>query len=91
MCHNTGISKETLNSILFPSENETNKAFNAIFVEKLIKIICNSCQSDSKIRICTLELGLKLLMSVAVVNNATVLSDAHLAAIVGKYYFFKKC
>lgn len=84
ICQNSGVSREMLSELFFPSENnDVDKSVNATFIERIIKIISSSCQADSKIRICTLELGLKLLIQVAVVNNTTVLSDAHLAAIVG--------
>ncbi|KAK6643395.1 hypothetical protein RUM43_004900 [Polyplax serrata] len=85
MCHNSGVSRETLCKILLPAENNeaTHKSLHATFIERLIRIINSSCQADSKIRICTLELCLKLLMQMAVANNRTILSDAQLAAIVG--------
>ena len=89
MCNNSGVSKETLKKVFFLSENnDNNNWIRTTFIEKLIKIITSSCQSDSKIRICTLELCLKLLLQLSIVSNSTVLSDAHLAAIFGKYPFF---
>lgn len=82
--HNEGVSKELLDVVLFPSENnESKKCYNVTFVEKLIRIIGQSCQPDSKIRVVTLELGLKLLTQLAVLNDQSVLSDSHLAAIAG--------
>lgn len=70
--------------VLFPSErNESKKCYNVTFVEKLIRIIGQSCQPDSKIRLVTLELGLKLLTQLAIINDNSVLSDSHLAAIAG--------
>lgn len=82
--HNDGVNKEILDVVLFPSErNESKKCYNVTFVEKLIRIIGQSCQPDSKIRLVTLELGLKLLNQLAIINGNSILSDSHLAAIAG--------
>lgn len=84
--HNDGVSKELLGNVLFPSEkSESKKCYNVTFVEKLIRIIGQSCQPDSKVRLVTLELGLKLLAQLTIVNETSVLSDSHLAAIAGNF------
>ncbi|KAL0278779.1 UNVERIFIED_CONTAM: hypothetical protein PYX00_000494 [Menopon gallinae] len=82
--HNDGINKEMLDSILFPTERkEVNNCYSSNVVEKIVRIIIQSCQPDSKIRLVTLELGLKLLTQLIFVNDSHTLSDSQLAAIAG--------
>nr|CAD7397490.1 unnamed protein product [Timema cristinae] len=62
---------------------ETKHWYNVLLVEKLIKIISYSCQSNSRIRLVTLELSIRLLTQLVMKNSQSFLHDCHLAAIEG--------
>lgn len=82
--HNDGINKEMLDSVLYPPKRkESDNCYNSSVVEKIVRIIIQSCQPDSKIRLVTLELGLKLLTQLVFINDSHTLSDSQLAAIAG--------
>ncbi|CAG2068988.1 unnamed protein product, partial [Timema podura] len=84
ICRFPGVNEELLDTVLFPSERqETKHWYNILLVEKLIKIISYSCQSNSRIRLVTLELSIRLLTQLVMKNSQSFLHDCHLAAIEG--------
>ena len=48
---------------------------------KLIGIISKSVESDFKVRLSTLDLTIKLIKTIAIVNNKSFITDFHLACI----------
>ncbi|XP_049951691.1 protein CLEC16A homolog isoform X1 [Schistocerca serialis cubense] len=82
--HNQGVNEELIDTVLLPSEKpETRHWYNVLLVEKLIKIISQACQSNSRIRLVTLELSIRLLIQLVMKNGQSFLRDGHLAAIEG--------
>ncbi|XP_063234490.1 protein CLEC16A homolog isoform X2 [Bacillus rossius redtenbacheri] len=82
--NNKGVNEELLDLVLLPSEKpDTMHWYNVLLVEKLIKIILSSCQPNSRIRLVTLELAIRLLTQLVMKNGRSFLHDCHLAAIEG--------
>nr|CAD7601801.1 unnamed protein product [Timema genevievae] len=83
--HNKGTHLKKINTcaLFRHKRQETKHWYNILLVEKLIKIISYSCQSNSRIRLVTLELSIRLLTQLVMKNSQSFLHDCHLAAIEG--------
>ncbi|XP_067005962.2 protein CLEC16A homolog isoform X2 [Anabrus simplex] len=82
--HNQGVNEELMDTVLFPSEKpDTKQWYNVLLVEKLIKIITQSCQPNSRVRLVTLDLSIRLLIQLVMKDGQSCLHDCHLAAIEG--------
>lgn len=77
---NTSIDTNTLDCLL---KHKNNNYYHDKLVEKLINIISSSCSNNSKIRLVTLEMSLKLLIKIIICDNKSLLCDEHYAAIEG--------
>ncbi|XP_044016067.1 protein CLEC16A homolog isoform X2 [Aphidius gifuensis] len=78
---NTSIDTNTLDCLL--KHNNNDNYYHDKLVEKLINIISSSCSNNSKIRLVTLEMSLKLLIKIIICDNKSILCDEHYAAIEG--------
>ncbi|GAB6025945.1 hypothetical protein CHUAL_011914 [Chamberlinius hualienensis] len=82
--HNEGVNQDLLDTVFIPTErSETKHWYNINLVERLIKIICLSCQHNSKVRIATLEMTIAVLKQMVFRNDGSFLQDRHLASIAG--------
>ncbi|XP_077260049.1 C-type lectin domain containing ema isoform X1 [Temnothorax americanus] len=83
LANNQGISRKILNIILSPFHNDmsTKNSYNELLMERLIHIITLSCQTNSKVRLITLELTIKLLTQLTVSEGQCLLRESHLAVI----------
>ncbi|XP_076312191.1 C-type lectin domain containing ema isoform X3 [Tachypleus tridentatus] len=80
--HNAGINQDLLDTVLMPTDkSETKQLYNINLVERLIKIIIQSCQYNSRIRLATLEMSILLLKQLVLKDGNSFLQDRHLAAI----------
>ncbi|KAL1130694.1 hypothetical protein AAG570_011935 [Ranatra chinensis] len=81
--HNAGISPDLLDGLLIPSSNPEQKPrYTSWLVQKLINIITLSCQLGCKVRLVTLELTISLLLRLTLKDRVSLLTDAHLAAVL---------
>ncbi|XP_032664885.1 protein CLEC16A isoform X3 [Odontomachus brunneus] len=82
LANNQGISRKILDVILSPFDGASVKnSYNELLMDRLIHIITLSCQTNSKVRLVTLELTIKLLTQLMMSEGQCVLRDSHLAAI----------
>ncbi|XP_078034277.1 C-type lectin domain containing ema isoform X4 [Augochlora pura] len=81
LANNQGIDRKTLDPILSSSQGSTTSFYNEILIDRLIHIITLSCQTNSKVRLVTLELAIKLLIQLIMSNGQKVLKGSHLTAI----------
>uniref|UniRef100_A0A8D8M0U4 Protein CLEC16A n=1 Tax=Cacopsylla melanoneura TaxID=428564 RepID=A0A8D8M0U4_9HEMI len=90
---NKGVGSELTQSILSPAVSinpdkshavnpNTPSGYNSLLVDKLINIITLSCQPGCRVRLVTLEVTILLLKKLVLRDQQSILSDAHLAAIV---------
>ncbi|CAH1391153.1 unnamed protein product [Nezara viridula] len=79
---NSGIDPELLAGFLIPCVASKAPKYNNWFVQKLINIISDSCQTVSKVRLVTLELAICLLLRLVVHDNKSILSDSHFAILM---------
>nr|XP_024215509.1 protein CLEC16A homolog isoform X3 [Halyomorpha halys] len=79
---NSGIDPELIAGFLIPCLASEAPKYNNWFVQKLINIIADSCQTVSKVRLVTLELAICLLLRLVVHDNKSILSDAHFASLM---------
>ncbi|EFN81295.1 Protein CLEC16A [Harpegnathos saltator] len=82
LANNQGISRQILDVILSPFDSASMKnSYNELLMDRLIHIITLSCQTNSKVRLVTLELTIKLLTQLMVSEGQCLLRDSHVAAI----------
>ncbi|KAL6441795.1 hypothetical protein ACFW04_002319 [Cataglyphis niger] len=83
LANNRGISRKTLDIILSPFHNNTaiKNSYNELLMDRLIHIITLSCQTNTRVRLVTLELTIKLLTQLTVFEGQCLLQESHLAAI----------
>lgn len=82
---NKGVGSELTQSVLAPAASSSSSdtpSYNAGLVDKLIEIITLSCQPGCRVRLVTLEVTILLLKKLVLRDQQSILSDAHLAAIV---------
>lgn len=61
--------------------NEMVSIYNEVLMSKLIGIVSKSVEPEFKVRLATLELAIKLIKSLVIVNKRSYISDFHLACI----------
>ncbi|XP_025991372.1 protein CLEC16A homolog isoform X1 [Solenopsis invicta] len=83
LANNQGISRKILDIILSPFHNNTSikNSYNELLMDRLIHIITLSCQTNSKVRLITLELTVKLLIQLTVSEGQCLLRESHLTVI----------
>nr|XP_012152661.1 PREDICTED: protein CLEC16A isoform X3 [Megachile rotundata] len=81
LVNNQGIDRKTLEPILCHSRNSARNLYNETLIDRLIHIITLSCQTNSKVRLVTLELTIKLLIQLVMSEGQNALRDSHLTAI----------
>ncbi|KAL1453191.1 hypothetical protein WDU94_007356 [Cyamophila willieti] len=90
---NKGVGSELTQSILSPAASvnpdkpqsvnpDIPSGYNSLLVDKLISIVTFSCQPGCRVRLITLEVTILLLKKLVLRDQQSILSDAHLAAIV---------
>ncbi|XP_077979677.1 protein CLEC16A-like isoform X2 [Glandiceps talaboti] len=82
MGNNTGVNPSLLDTISLPSKREDKSEYSVPLVERLITIMSQSCQFDSRVRPATLQMAIVLLKQL-VYKDKCYLQDMHLACIEG--------
>lgn len=59
------------------SSKDVRYTYNIFLVDKLLYIVLLSCQPSSRVRLVTLELGLKLLVQLVMADGKSVLLESH--------------
>ncbi|XP_041432917.1 protein CLEC16A isoform X4 [Xenopus laevis] len=84
MTHNTGINPSKLERIqLFVQPTQENRTYNHVLAERLIRIMSQAAQTDSKVRLSTLELTCVLLKHLVLHDSGCIIKDVHLACLEG--------
>ncbi|XP_048507003.1 protein CLEC16A homolog isoform X2 [Athalia rosae] len=82
LANNEGVKPEVLDLVLSPSYKALTKNwYNQTLVDRLIQIVTLSCQTNTKVRLVTLDLAIKLLIQLVMSGSQSLLQDRHLAAI----------
>ncbi|KAM5151576.1 protein CLEC16A isoform 2-T2 [Mantella aurantiaca] len=84
MSCNNGINPSKLERIqlcLQPANED--RTYNHVLVERLIRIMSNAANSDSKVRLATLDLACILLKQLVLLEGACIIKDIHLACLEG--------
>ena len=84
LMNNPGLPSKYLDLVkvkLSKSSNEVLNSYDDKLMGKLIGIVSKSVEADFRVRLTTLELTIKLIKSMSVVNNKSFISDFHLACI----------
>ncbi|XP_014244787.1 protein CLEC16A homolog isoform X2 [Cimex lectularius] len=79
---NSGIENVLLDGLLLPVSVPDKQKYNMSLVQNLIDIISLSSQAGSKVRLVTLELAILLLLRLVMKDKVSLLTDAHLAAVI---------
>ncbi|KAE8579817.1 hypothetical protein XENTR_v10024195 [Xenopus tropicalis] len=84
MTHNTGINPSKLERIqLSLQPSQENRTYNHVLAERLIRIMSQAAQTDSKVRLATLELTCILLKHLVLNDSGCIIKDVHLACLEG--------
>ncbi|ESO85022.1 hypothetical protein LOTGIDRAFT_196246, partial [Lottia gigantea] len=78
---NEGLSQNVLDQVLMPTDKSRKHHYNVILVERLLRIITIAAQSNSKVRLATLEMTIKLLKQLTFKEDTSYLQDRHLASV----------
>ncbi|XP_060588288.1 protein CLEC16A-like isoform X2 [Ruditapes philippinarum] len=82
MGHNEGIHTGLMDSVFMPTDrSEVKDNYNVLLVERLIRIMTLASQPNSKVRLSTLELSIRLLKLLVYTPGKSYLQDRHLACI----------
>lgn len=83
LINNPGLPTKYLDlvKVKLNKNNEVLNTYDEKLMTKLIGIISKSVESDFKVRLTTLELTIKLIKKLAIVNEKCFISDFHLACI----------
>ncbi|XP_073447287.1 protein CLEC16A isoform X4 [Aquarana catesbeiana] len=84
MSHNIGINPSKLEKIqlcLQPAKED--HTYNQVLVERLIRILSNAANPDSKVRLATLELACILLKRLVLFEGDRIIKNIHLACLEG--------
>jgi hypothetical protein len=68
-------------SVKLDKQNQLISNYNETLMLKLIGIISKSVEPEFKVRIATLDLAIKLIKSISMMNGKSYISDFHLACI----------
>ncbi|KAM9305540.1 protein CLEC16A [Gastrophryne carolinensis] len=84
LSRNNGIEPSKLEKIqLSPPPAKEHCTYNHVLVERLIRIISNAANPDSKVRLATLELAYILLKQLVLFEGHCIIKDVHLACLEG--------
>ncbi|XP_053326736.1 protein CLEC16A [Spea bombifrons] len=84
MSHNTGIDPAKLEKTqLTLKPSKENRAYNHVLAERLIRIMSQAAQLDSKVRLATLELACILLKQLVLSDSGCIIKEVHLACLEG--------
>lgn len=86
-CFLPGVLPELLDLVLKPristksTQREPKYSYNTFLVEKILHIVILSCQPTCRVRLVTLELALKLLVQLVIIDGSNVMNEPHKTSI----------
>ncbi|XP_049817773.1 protein CLEC16A homolog isoform X2 [Aethina tumida] len=88
MANNKGVASSVIEQVVKPKKSFISKttsatskdvrySYNSHLVDKLLNIITLTCQPSCRVRLVTLELGLKLFLDIVMCDGKNILLDGH--------------
>nr|XP_046271151.1 protein CLEC16A isoform X5 [Scatophagus argus] len=81
--HSKGINRDLLERLQLPVPDQERSSYSLVLVERLIRVMSQAAQPDSKVRLATLELSCLLLKQSVLSGNHCIIKDVHLACLEG--------
>uniref|UniRef100_A0A665WCQ6 Uncharacterized protein n=1 Tax=Echeneis naucrates TaxID=173247 RepID=A0A665WCQ6_ECHNA len=76
-------SKDLLERLQLPVPDQERSSYSLVLVERLIRVMSQAAQPDSRVRLATLELSCLLLKQSVLSGNHCIIKDVHLACLEG--------
>ncbi|XP_034045656.1 protein CLEC16A isoform X2 [Thalassophryne amazonica] len=81
--HSRGIKRDLLERLQLPVPDQERSSYSLVLVERLIRVMSQAAQPDSKVRLATLELNCLLLKQSVLSESCCIIKDVHLACLEG--------
>ncbi|XP_014208495.1 protein CLEC16A homolog isoform X2 [Copidosoma floridanum] len=81
LTNNKNLCTDALGMVLTPLKKSAEDYYNQTLIDRIIRIISLSCQTNTKVRLVTLELSIKLLVQLVIFEKKNLLQDSQLTAI----------
>ncbi|XP_029363633.1 protein CLEC16A isoform X3 [Echeneis naucrates] len=81
--HSKGINQDLLERLQLPVPDQERSSYSLVLVERLIRVMSQAAQPDSRVRLATLELSCLLLKQSVLSGNHCIIKDVHLACLEG--------
>ncbi|XP_028310522.1 protein CLEC16A isoform X3 [Gouania willdenowi] len=81
--HSKGINRDLLERLQLPVPEQERSSYSVVLVERLIRVLSQGAQPDSKVRLATLELCCLLLKQAVFSGSRCLIKDVHLACLEG--------
>uniref|UniRef100_A0A8C5N607 C-type lectin domain containing 16A n=1 Tax=Gouania willdenowi TaxID=441366 RepID=A0A8C5N607_GOUWI len=79
--HSKGINRDLLERLQLPVPEQERSSYSVVLVERLIRVLSQGAQPDSKVRLATLELCCLLLKQAVFSGSRCLIKDVHLACL----------
>uniref|UniRef100_A0A674N826 C-type lectin domain containing 16A n=1 Tax=Takifugu rubripes TaxID=31033 RepID=A0A674N826_TAKRU len=76
-------SKDLLERLQLPVPDQERSSYSLVLVERLIRVMSQAAQPESKVRLATLELSCLLLKQSVLSGDHCIIKDVHLACLEG--------
>ncbi|TNM97245.1 hypothetical protein fugu_015401 [Takifugu bimaculatus] len=81
--HSNGVNKDLLERLQLPVPDQERSSYSLVLVERLIRVMSQAAQPESKVRLATLELSCLLLKQSVLSGDHCIIKDVHLACLEG--------
>ncbi|XP_075880013.1 protein CLEC16A isoform X5 [Nelusetta ayraudi] len=81
--HSKGINRDLLERLQLPVPDQERSSYSLVLVERLIRVMSQAAQPESKVRLATLELSCLLLKQSVLSGSHCIIKDVHLACLEG--------
>uniref|UniRef100_A0A674MWE5 C-type lectin domain containing 16A n=1 Tax=Takifugu rubripes TaxID=31033 RepID=A0A674MWE5_TAKRU len=81
--HSKGVNKDLLERLQLPVPDQERSSYSLVLVERLIRVMSQAAQPESKVRLATLELSCLLLKQSVLSGDHCIIKDVHLACLEG--------
>ncbi|TWW69644.1 Protein CLEC16A [Takifugu flavidus] len=85
--HSKGVNKDLLERLQLPVPDQERSSYSLVLVERLIRVMSQAAQPESKVRLATLELSCLLLKQSVLSGDHCIIKDVHLACLEGEEIF----
>uniref|UniRef100_A0A3Q3B5B0 C-type lectin domain containing 16A n=1 Tax=Kryptolebias marmoratus TaxID=37003 RepID=A0A3Q3B5B0_KRYMA len=86
--HSKGVNRDLLERLQLPVPDQERNSYSVVLVERLIRIMNQAAQPDTKVRLATLELSCLLLKQSVLSGNCCIIKDVHLACLEVKHKYY---